>query len=125
MAYRGLADSRSETNNMFEVSYKTGFASGWNGEPKEREEAGRDDDGTADELSALGKRLQEQGILPLKIRLPKAGTVHRFSRLMTTQDALALDATFVHVRLPWVPFAAMGLVLLPFGGFSLLRLIKL
>jgi len=67
-------------------------------------------------------RLEETGILPLKIRLPKSGTVHRFSRLMTTQDALTLDATFVHLPMPWLPFAALGLLLLPVGGIAAFRL---
>jgi hypothetical protein len=65
--------------------------------------------------------LQETGILPLKIRLPKSGTVYRFNRLMTTQDALMLDATFVHLRLPWVPFATVGLLLVPMGGLAIYR----
>ena len=59
--------------------------------------------------------LQETGILPLKIRLPKSGNVYRFNRLMTTQEALTLDATFVHLPMPWVPFAVLGLLVLPLG----------
>ncbi len=56
-------------------------------------------------MSSFETRLQDTGILPLNIRLPKAGSVYHFNRLMTTQEALILDATFVHVKLPWVPFA--------------------
>ena len=71
-------------------------------------------------LEGLPASLQQSGILPLKIRLPKSGTVYRFSRLMTTQEALTLDATFVHlpVRLPpsWVTFAAFGLLVTPAAG---------
>lgn len=70
---------------------------------------------------ALGGGQQESGILPLTIRLPKSGTAHRFNRLMTTQEALTLEATFVHLRMPWVPFAALGLILLPVGGLTLSR----
>ena len=65
-------------------------------------------------------QMQERGILPLKIRLPKSGTIYRFSRLMTSQEPLRLDATFVHLRLPWFPMAAFGL-LLPLGGLALVR----
>ena len=67
-------------------------------------------------------RLQETGIFPLKIRLPKTGTVYRFNRLMTTQDALKLEATFVHLRFPWMPLAVLGLILIPVGGVAVARL---
>ena len=72
-------------------------------------------------IREFAQRLQETGILPLKIRLPKSGTVYRFNRLMTTQDALKLDATFVHLPTPWVPFAAFGLLLVPVGGVAVTR----
>ena len=66
-------------------------------------------------------RLQEAGIFPLKIRLPKSGSVYRFNRLMTTQEALRLTLTFVHVRLPQVPLAAFGLALMPVLGLATYR----
>ena len=46
-------------------------------------------------LGVLGGRLRETGILPLKIRLPNAGSVHHFSRLMATSEPLAVRLTFV------------------------------
>ncbi len=75
-----------------------------------------------DVVADLNGRLQEAGILPLKIRLPKSGTVYHFSRLMTTQEALQLDATFLHLHMPWLPFAAMGLLVVPLGGVALIRI---
>jgi len=87
-------------------------------------ESGQNDEERFEALmGTLGKRANESGILPLKIHLPKSGTVHRFNRLMTAQDALKLDATFVHVPMPWIGFAAIGLVLimLPAGGVALYR----
>ncbi len=77
---------------------------------------------TQSELEVFASRAQESGILPLKIRLPKAGRVYRFSRLMTTQEALTLDATFVHLPAPWLPFAGVGLLLLPMGGMVARRI---
>ncbi|MBI3010939.1 MAG: hypothetical protein HYY58_00385, partial [Candidatus Omnitrophica bacterium] len=74
------------------------------------------------EVAETFARLEETGILPLKIRLPKSGNVYRFNRLMTTQDALTLDATFVHLPFSWFPFAALGLLLLPVGGIMAFRL---
>jgi hypothetical protein len=74
-----------------------------------------------DVIEELSARAQETGILPLKIRLPKSGKIYRFSRLMTTQDVLKLDATFVHVRMPWLFLAACGLLLLPVGGVIFIR----
>ena len=75
-------------------------------------------------MGEFSKHLQDIGILPLKVRLPKAGTVYHFSRLMTTQDALTLDASFVHLPMPWVPFATFGLVLLPMGGVMVTRFVR-
>ena len=73
-------------------------------------------------VADMATRLNETGILPLKIQLPNAGTVHRFNRLMTTQEALSLEATFVHVKLPFAPVAMLGCLMLPIGGVTLLRL---
>ena len=77
-----------------------------------------------DLYDAVGKlaSLQEAGILPLKIRLPKSGAIYRFNRLMTTQEALTLEATFVHLRMPWIVFGGVGLLLLPVGGFVTSRI---
>ena len=83
--------------------------------------SGGRDDKFEQVVVAMADRFQETGILPLKIRLPKAGTVYRFNRLMTTQDALRLDATFVHLKLPWVPFAALGIIMLPIAGLVATR----
>jgi hypothetical protein len=80
------------------------------------------DEEDKDALLQLGFQLQESGILPLKIRMPKSGTAHHFSRLMTSQEALTLEATFVHLPMPWIPFAGMGLVLLPLGGIVARRI---
>ena len=79
------------------------------------------EDRLAEVVDSLNSRLQETGILPLKIRLPKTGNVYYFSRLMTTQEALRLEATFVHLQMPWLPFAALGLLMVPVGGFMLSR----
>jgi hypothetical protein len=78
---------------------------------------GQNDDKRAEAVMANLGRLQETGILPLKIRLPNSGRIYRFNRLMTTQEALELEATFVHLRMPWIPLAGLGALLLPFGGF--------
>jgi hypothetical protein len=72
-------------------------------------------------VEGLTSRLQETGVLPLKIRLPKSGRLYRFNRLMTTQEALELNATFVHLSLPWLSVVAVAL-LLPIGGVVALRL---
>ena len=72
-------------------------------------------------VEELEGRLQEAGILPLKIRLPKSGTVHRFNRLMTSQEPLELKAIFVHAPMPWTAFAGFGLLLLPIGGLALVN----
>jgi hypothetical protein len=69
------------------------------------------------ELSSLSDR----GILPLKVRLPKSGTVYRFNRLMTAEEGLQLDATFVHLQLPWLPAAAAGMLAMPLGGLALAK----
>ena len=79
---------------------------------------GRDD--RSAELQELDARLQERGILPLKIRLPKAGTLYQFNRLMTTQDALTMDTTFVRIQTSWLVMVA-GLIVLPLGGMAFVR----
>ena len=50
-----------------------------------------------------------------------AGKVYHFSRLLTTQDALRLEANCVHVSMPWLPMAALGLLLVPMGGVIISR----
>ncbi len=72
-------------------------------------------------VGGLGGRLNETGILPLKIHLPKAGHIYHFSRLMTSEEALRLDTTFVHLRLSWI-VAACALILLPIGGGVWMRI---
>jgi hypothetical protein len=72
-------------------------------------------------VGAMAARMQEAGIFPLKIRLPKAGTVHRFNRLMTAQEALELDALFVNLPTMMFPIAGLGLLLLSSGGAFLWR----
>ncbi|OGX40723.1 MAG: hypothetical protein A3C53_03900 [Omnitrophica WOR_2 bacterium RIFCSPHIGHO2_02_FULL_68_15] len=67
-------------------------------------------------LEEFERSLQETGVMPLKIQLPKSGTAYHFNRLITTQDALALEGTFVHLRIPsWLLLAAVGLVIAPLG----------
>ena len=75
-------------------------------------------------VDAWAGRLQESGILPLTIRLPKSGSVHQFHRLMTTQQALTLEATFVHLPMSWLPVAALGLLMFPLGGVALFRFVR-
>jgi hypothetical protein len=84
-------------------------------------EKGGDRKDFASVVGGLAGRLQESGILPLKIQLPKAGSVYRFSRLMTTGEALTLRATYAHVRMPWLPMVLAGLVLLPVGGLTFVK----
>lgn len=72
-------------------------------------------------MAGAGGSFQEQGILPLKIQLPKAGKLYRFHRLMTSQDPLRIDTTYVHVKTPWLPFAAAGLLMMPVGGLAFRR----
>ncbi len=67
-------------------------------------------------------RLQDTGVLPLKIRLPKTGTVRAFHRLMTTGEAMELRGTFVHVPSPWLPMAGFGLLVTPLGALGMARL---
>lgn len=90
------------------------------GAPSQEERSGllwsEGDEKALDQL----KTWQEAGILPLKIRLPKSGRPYRFSRLMTAQEALALDATFVHLPLPWFA-AALGMLLTPIGVLAVRR----
>jgi len=83
--------------------------------------AGSESSASGEQLEAWMGERGEAGILPLKIRLPKSGRTYAFSRLMTSQDALALEATFVHVRLPWAPFGLLATVLLPVGGLAWFR----
>lgn len=87
-----------------------------------REEQGKGDDAFKDAIAGLAGRLQESGILPLKIRLPRSGDVYRFNRLITTNEALELDAMFVHLPVPWMPFAAFGMLLIPLGSIAALRI---
>ena len=85
---------------------------------------GRSDDyGPAEVANSFTAPLQETGILPLKIRLPKSGTVYRFNRLMTAQEPLTVRGTFVHLRVPVASLAAVGLLLLLLvGRFAIARL---
>ncbi len=50
----------------------------------------------ADELDAFAK-LQDTGILPLKVRIPTAGRLHQFHRLMTSQDTVSLDVAYLYL----------------------------
>ncbi len=84
----------------------------------------RSDDEFQRVMEEMAARTKETGILPLKIRLPKSGTAYHFSRLMTAQDALALDANYVRVHIPWILFAGVGLILLPVGGAVVARVRK-
>ena len=87
--------------------------------------AGNHRDNITDEpISAWTDRLQESGILPLTIRLPKSGSVHQFHRLMTTQQALTLEATFVHLPMSWLPVAAVGRLMFTVGGVALIRFVR-
>ena len=95
------------------------------GAKKENEPAPQEEKGKVSNLqefiSSLENRRGETGILPLKIQVPKAGRIYHFNRLMTTQDALTFNATFVHLPMPWLPFAAFGLLLMPIGGLTIIR----
>ncbi len=51
-------------------------------------------------VGSMAARMQEAGVLPLKIRLPNSGRVHRFHRLMTTQEPLRIDATVLLLPRP-------------------------
>ena len=43
-------------------------------------------------------------------------------RVMTTGDALSLNATFVHLRMPWLLAAVCGLALISVGTLGVKRL---
>ncbi|MBI3321891.1 MAG: hypothetical protein HYZ91_06470 [Candidatus Omnitrophica bacterium] len=79
--------------------------------------------GTFDNSMGLGRiaALQDRGIFPLKIRLPKTGIVYQFNRLMTSGEALTVEGTFVHLPVPW--FSAMlGMALLPLAVLAVRRI---
>ena len=77
------------------------------------------------DFEQMNVRMQEAGILPLKIRLPKSGTMHSFNRLMTAQEALELNAVFVNLPTVTFPLAGIGLLLLgSFSGLAWLRLFR-
>lgn len=103
------------------------FASRLGGLAESRESFGGGRSGREDKdnmelaVQALATRMQEAGIFPLRIRLPKAGTVHRFNRLMTTQEALELNATFVNLPTMVLPFAGLMLLVVPIGGLAIIR----
>ena len=63
-------------------------------------------------------RLETTGILPLEIRLPKTGSAYHFNRLMTTDEPLKIDATFVRVPMSWVLLFGCALMLIPAGAFA-------
>jgi hypothetical protein len=70
----------------------------------------------AKSLEKHSTQMQEAGILPLKISLPKSGRAYRFSRLMTIHQALELRVTYVHVRTAWVPLGSLGALVTPVGA---------
>jgi len=45
-----------------------------------------------DAFASLASRLYDQGILPLKVRLPQHGREHAFHRLVTTGESLRVEA---------------------------------
>ena len=116
--YQYQADTVAANGAMETDQMRTdGPDGGWpQTEPKDEEEYGT-------VLRQLG-RLQESGILPLKILLPRTGDVYRFNRLMTGGEALELDATCVHLPAPWLPWALAGLMILPVGGVVAVRVRK-
>lgn len=75
-----------------------------------------------DMFQEVARRMQDTGILPLKIRLPKSGAVHAFNRLMTAQGALELHVTYVNLPVAVLPLASVGLLLI--GSVSGLAWIK-
>ena len=71
-------------------------------------------------------QLQETGVLPLTIRIPRSGVMHQFNRVMAAQDALELTATFVHVP-SWATGAGFGILclcLFPVGAMAVARFRK-
>ena len=87
---------------------------GGGGQDKDRNEQGL--------LQKVTARMQDTGILPLTIRLPKSGTRHAFNRLMTAQEALELNVTYVNLPVAILPFASVGVLLL--GYISCLAWMK-
>ncbi len=85
-----------------------------------------DKDNVASNMEALmSQRQQDAGILPLKIRIPRAGHTHQFSRLMTSGEALMLRTTYVNLP-DWLPFllgfmGGVGMLGLGAIGFARLR----
>lgn len=70
------------------------------------------------------KKMQESGILPLKIHLPKAGRLHHFNRLMSTNDALELEVIFVNVPSFWLPLLGVVVMMVTTGGLAVRRFRK-
>ncbi len=85
-----------------------------------REKGASDSDEIDAMMTRLSAHLKERGILPLKVRLPQSGRVYRFSRLMTTQEPLQLQATFVHLPMSWLVTAmvSLGMLLIPAGALA-------
>ncbi|HEX9780038.1 MAG TPA: hypothetical protein VGB20_02355 [bacterium] len=82
------------------------------------------EDREMDLLQSLPATPETTGLLSLMIRLPKSGRAYQFSRLMTAEDALRMDATFVHIAFPWLPVAAAGFLLVPVVGLVGFRLCR-
>jgi len=113
--------SLSRKSHMQEMRDEDGFQAQFGGARLMAPAASSEDRLDGPDLAWIG-RANETGILPLKIQLPKSGTVYRFNRLMTTGDPLKLDGTFVHLRWSWVLFAAIGLLVVPLAGLVVARL---
>lgn len=78
-------------------------------------------------FESVAQQANESGIFPLKIRVPKAGSVHRFNRLMTADEPLELQTAFVTLPELTMPFAFLGLGLLVIssGGALAWRRLKI
>ncbi|MBI4356074.1 MAG: hypothetical protein HY597_06480 [Candidatus Omnitrophica bacterium] len=67
-------------------------------------------------LSDVIAKMEESGILPLKIHLPRAGRSYHVSRLMTATEPLTVRALFVGVPQVVWPVGWIGLVLMATGA---------
>ena len=116
-----LGASSSKSVSTSESMYQHGFK---NEEPKaggDQSSSSRpfaagdvmsDEKNEKDMWQEMAARMQDTGILPLTIRLPKSGTRHAFNRLMTAQEALELNVTYVNLPVTILPFVSVGMLLL-------------
>ena len=114
-------EDRPALKNFWEKG-RDALAAGLGGQAKRR--AAVADQRQLDLVTNASVAMQESGILPLKIRVPKAGATHHFSRLMTTQEALELNVLFVNLPMSGMLFGSLGLLFISLGVVTRVRIRK-